>query len=136
MVYDVSKRESFESVRDVWLQEVRIRFDAALLKYLTNIPNQVSMYCTRKSAVKVLVGNKVDVEDRLVTTEEGEELAREGGAIFVELSAKTASGVHETFQKLVTKILDTPDLLASADQLNGSIRPGEASSSYSDYCAC
>lgn len=117
LVYDVSKRESFESIKSVWLSEV-------------------DEYCTRKSAAKIIVGNKVDVDDRKVSTEEGEDLARSGNAIFIELSAKTASGVSETFEKLIARILDTPELCSGNNTSSASIRPGDSAYSYADYCAC
>ncbi len=94
------------------------------------------MYCTRKTAVKMVVGNKIDTEDRKVSREEGVAFAREASTLFVESSAKAAIGVKQTFEELICKILQTPDLCASEDASNGSIRPGSSTeSSYSD-CAC
>jgi len=44
----------------------------------------------------MLIGNKCDLEDkRTVSTEEGEQFAREHGLIFMEASAKTAHNVEE-----------------------------------------
>ena len=41
------------------------------------------------SVTKVLVGNKSDIDDRQVSTQEGERLAKEMGVKFFETSAKT-----------------------------------------------
>lgn len=117
LVYDVSKRESFEALKNVWLKEV-------------------NMYCTRKTAVKMVVGNKVDTADRQVTREEGLTFAREASTLFVESSAKTAIGVKQTFEELVCKILQTPELCSSEDASNGSIRPGATSEGTFSDCAC
>ena len=46
----------------------------------------------------ILVGNKNDLADkRQVTKEEAEAFARKNDLIFFETSAKTSSGVEETF---------------------------------------
>jgi Ras-related protein Rab-18 len=96
------------------------------------------MYSTRPAVIKMIVGNKVDLADREVTREEGITFAREQSTLFVESSAKTAVGVQETFEELVRKILQTPELSSSGSgAANGSVRPGAAASSagYSD-CSC
>ncbi len=46
---------------------------------------------------KVLVGNKADMPDRQVSTEEGEELARQNGIPFFESSAKENLNISEIF---------------------------------------
>ena len=116
----MSKRESFEALKNVWMKEV-------------------DMYSTRKAAVKMVVGNKVDVKDREVTREEGISFARKLSTLFVECSAKTATGVAQTFEELTRKILQTPELCASENGSAGRVSPGATdaagSSSYSD-CAC
>lgn len=88
--------------------------------------------------IKMIVGNKVDLPDRVVSREEGITFAREQSTLFVEASAKTAMGVQQTFEELVRKILQTPILCQSDSGPTGAIRPGtlpNESTSYSD-CAC
>lgn len=117
LVYDVSKRETFDALKDVWLKEV-------------------SMYSTRAAAVKMVVGNKVDIEDRQVSREEGLAFARQQSTLFVESSAKTATGVQQTFEELLRKILETPEL-CTADSKVGNIRPSASgNSSYAESCSC
>lgn len=90
------------------------------------------------AVIKMIVGNKVDLPDQVVSREEGIGFAREQSTLFVEASAKTAAGVQQTFEELVRKILQTPELCQSDSNPTGSIRPGSApagSTSYSD-CAC
>ncbi|GHP11045.1 hypothetical protein PPROV_000977500 [Pycnococcus provasolii] len=100
LVYDVSQRSTFENLRDVWLREVE-------------------MYVTVPDAVRMIVGNKVDLDAehggketaRQVSREEGAAFARANGCLFVETSAKTREGVMQCFDELVQKIMDTPQLL-------------------------
>lgn len=124
LVYDVSKRKTFESLEQVWL-------------------NEFSLYSTRSSAIKMVVGNKVDMDDaREVTREEGLAFARKHSTLFVESSAKTSTGVQQTFEELLRKILETPDLCTGeSNSTAGNVRPnaggtGNQPSSYAESCSC
>nr|CAB3486304.1 unnamed protein product [Digitaria exilis]CAB3488791.1 unnamed protein product [Digitaria exilis] len=95
-VYDVTRRETFTNLSDIWAKEI-------------------DLYSTNQDCIKMLVGNKVDKEsERAVTKKEGIEFAREYGCLFLECSAKTKVNVEQCFEELVLKILDTPSLLADA----------------------
>ena len=55
--------------------------------------------------MKVLVGNKTDLEDsREVAYEEGELWARSKGMLFIECSAKTSDGIEQVFEELIRKV--------------------------------
>uniref|UniRef100_A0A7S4MWY2 Ras-related protein Rab-18 n=1 Tax=Odontella aurita TaxID=265563 RepID=A0A7S4MWY2_9STRA len=92
MVYDVTRRDSFENL-DQWLKEVKL--------YSPN---------NGEGVVKLLVGNKIDLE-RKVPREEAEAWARSQGMLFLEASAKTKVGIRQCFMEVVQKILEDPDLL-------------------------
>ncbi|GAB5371965.1 hypothetical protein AAMO2058_001625100 [Amorphochlora amoebiformis] len=85
LVYDVTCRASFEHLTR-WLKEVEV-------------------YCTNEDVVTMLVGNKIDKEDREVTKEEGLAFARSNSMLFMECSAKTKQGVEQAFEELVEKAL-------------------------------
>jgi Ras-related protein Rab-18 len=92
MVYDVTRRDSFENL-DTWLKEIKL--------YSPN---------SGEGVVKLLVGNKIDLERR-VPREEAEAWARSNGMLFLEASAKTRTGIRQCFMEVVQKILEDPDLL-------------------------
>jgi len=100
MVYDVTRRDSFDNLEH-WLKEIKL--------YSPN---------NGEGVVKLLVGNKIDLPDsedgeyeRQVDRSEAEEWARNQGMLFLEASAKTRTGVQESFMEVVYKILEDPDLL-------------------------
>ena len=97
LVYDVTRRDSFDNL-DHWLKEVKL--------YSPN---------NGEGVVKLLVGNKIDLTEegieRQVDRIEAEEWARDHGMLFLEASAKTKTGVQESFMEVVHKILEDPDLL-------------------------
>ncbi|KAL2476578.1 Glucose-1-phosphate adenylyltransferase small subunit [Abeliophyllum distichum] len=84
LVYDITRRETFNHLAS-WLEDARQHANA----------NMTIM----------LIGNKSDLAHRrAVSTEEGEQFAREHGLIFMEASAKTAQNVEEAFIKTASMI--------------------------------
>ncbi|THV00535.1 secretion-related small GTPase [Dendrothele bispora CBS 962.96] len=84
LVYDITKRDSYNSATQRWLEELR--------EYKDNIDI-------------MLVGNKTDLEYlRAVPTGEAKAFAAEHGLLFRETSAKDASNVQLAFQNLLTDI--------------------------------
>ena len=58
--------------------------------------------CQFKNAIFVLVGNKIDLEDkRAVESKEAEDFANEKGFLFYEVSAKTGENVEDLFEKKI-----------------------------------
>ncbi|KAL5195574.1 Ras-related protein RABC2a [Glycine soja] len=92
LVYDVTRRETFTNLIDIWAKEVEL-------------------YSTNHDSIKILVGNKVDKEsERAVSKEEGMALAQQHRCLFLECSAKTRENVQQCFNDLTLKILDVPSL--------------------------
>ncbi|KAJ7976886.1 Ras-related protein like [Quillaja saponaria] len=93
LVYDVTRRDTFTDLSDVWSKEVEL-------------------YSTNQDCVKMLVGNKVDKDsERAVSRVEGVALAKELGCLFLECSAKTRENVEHCFEELALKIMEVPSLL-------------------------
>lgn len=90
LMYDVTDRNTFVKL-DTWL-------------------NELNTYCNKTDIVKMVVGNKIDLPNREVSTEEGLQFARRHQTLYIESSAKTADGVKCCFEELVQKIIQTPGL--------------------------
>ena len=100
-VLDVTRRETFESLGEIWMHEV-------------------SMYSTIEDSIKMVVANKTDLEtQREVRTEECVEFAKKHGCLYVETSAKGNVAVDQAFEELVIKCLDTPGLLSPGGAAGG-----------------
>ena len=77
VVYDITQRSSFNSVKD-WVEECK--------NY------------TNKNVLLLLVGNKTDLKDkREISTEEGREFAEKNGMEFFESSALTGDNIDHIF---------------------------------------
>jgi Ras-related protein Rab-8A len=84
LTYDVTDQNSFKNIRN-WIKQIEANAQ-------TNVK-------------KVLVGNKCDKPDRVVSKEEGKKLADDFGMNFFETSAKTNQNVTEVFNYLTSEIL-------------------------------
>ncbi|KAI8115744.1 hypothetical protein FF38_07040 [Lucilia cuprina] len=87
VVYDVTDANSFEAATK-WIEDVQAE--------------------RQEQALIVLVGNKCDLTDkRVISQEEGEEKARQFGALFQETSAKAGTNVKTLFKKIATELAGT-----------------------------
>jgi Ras-related protein Rab-8A len=87
LVYDCTDENSFNNIRN-WVKQIETH--------------------AAKDVAKVLVGNKADMEEeRVITTDQGQQLADEYGLPFFETSAKSGLNIHELFQSLAKTIVAT-----------------------------
>ena len=84
VVYDITNEESFEHIKQ-WIKDCK---DLA-----------------PKSVQLVLIGNKIDLEDkRIINYEKGLELAKDNNMLFFETSALNGNGVENAFNKTIEVI--------------------------------
>jgi Ras-related protein Rab-8A len=83
LIYDVTDRQTFMSIRN-WVSQVQMHADI--------------------SVNKLLIGNKCDMENRAVSIEEGEGLAKEYNIPFFETSAKQDINVGASFLAIATQV--------------------------------
>ncbi|KAG5634154.1 hypothetical protein H0H81_003129 [Sphagnurus paluster] len=117
LVYDVSRRKSFEGLPR-WYSEIQ-------------------KYVDSDDVVKILIGNKVDMEfSRQVSTAEGKAFATQMSSMFVEASAKTSVGVQEAFEHAVERILATPTLWEIRKDIGKRLDLEKAEKKGKGGCAC
>jgi len=85
LIYDVMDVSSFQDIRQ-WLIQIK-----------EHAPQSCKI---------ILVGNKIDITNRVVTKEEGEKLANENNISFIETSSKENINITELFAKLYTELCD------------------------------
>ena len=86
LIYDITNQKTFENVKN-WINQIK-----------EEVSNKVTI---------ILVGNKIDDEDhRVVSTEQGEKMAKDFGLMFFECSAKSGVNIDSTFNELVKKTLE------------------------------
>lgn len=118
VVYDVTSRKSFDSVKK-WVDVVRKERGE------------------ESGVVMFLVANKKDLNDmREVTTEEGQALADKMPMTFCELSAKSGSGVSELFQSIAQKMPSDGPPAQSGANVEISLETANAAAQHKNGCAC
>ena len=77
VVYDVTNQLSFENVQ----------------KWIDDVKNQRG-----DGAILALLANKMDIEEKVVSVEEGKKLADAHDILFTEVSAKSGQNIQEFFK--------------------------------------
>ncbi|MFX1435935.1 MAG: GTP-binding protein [Promethearchaeota archaeon] len=84
LVYDVTRKDTLESLEN-WFNEIK------------SVSPTISM---------ILVGNKIDLENnRIVSTEQGEQLAKKLNLSYIETSAKTGENINDAFKMLALQMI-------------------------------
>ncbi len=87
LVYDITFRESFEDIKNIWIPEIREN--------------------SQEDLILAIAGNKSDkYEDEQVKDDEGKALAKEINAIYMRTSAKLNSSIDEMFNSIGNKFLN------------------------------
>ena len=95
-VYNITDKHSFQTAIN-WIKHIETNYS--------------------KNINKILVGNKCDLPDRVVTEEEGKKLAEEYNMNFFETSAKNCQNVNEAFNYLIKEIYKSKNI-GSDNQIN------------------
>ena len=78
-----------------------------------------------------------DLEDRVVSKDDGIKLARKHQMMFIESSAKTREGVQCAFEELVEKVIQTPGLWEmSSDRKKNIMVDGGGGGAGTSSCSC
>lgn len=86
IVYDVSCKNTFTDLKEIWLKEIRKNCDEDVIIFL--------------------IGNKIDKNNREVTKEEAESFAKEENIFYGETSAKSGEGIEKVFIELTQKVCE------------------------------
>ena len=87
LVYNITSRESFENLKNVWLEDV--------------------MTYGEKYKVLAVAGNKCDLyEQEAVPEEDGRKFAEENNALFMNVSARDGTNINTLFDYCVKKYFD------------------------------
>ena len=86
VVYDVTDRKSFQNV-STWVE--------CIDKF------------AKANVLRILVGNKTDLQDkRVISPEDGKQLAEQNGLKYYEISALTTTGLHEMFEDVAREYVE------------------------------
>ena len=102
LMYDITNKSSFDSISN-WMENV-------IAIKGNNFP-------------VILVGNKTDlVDEREVSTEEGEQLAKKFGVKLFEISNKSGTNVEEAGLELVNQVVERNNNLIESENNNNAVK--------------
>ena len=88
LVYDVTERATFLQIEN-WIRDLEQN--------------------KKKKAQIILVGNKIDIPNRTVNSNEAEEVADKYGVRYLEVSAKTGENIDDIFHNLLDMLIEHYD---------------------------
>jgi len=110
-ILDTAGTEQFTAMRDLYMKNgqgfvlVYSIIAQSTFNDLGDLREQILRVKDKDVVPMVLVGNKCDLQDqRVITSDQGEELARKFGCTFLEASAKTCVMVNQIFEDLIRQI--------------------------------
>jgi len=104
LVYDVTNLETYENLK-FWLQSI-----------------QNNMSSDMGEIPVVIIGNKIDCDEREVNTEEAEKFWKEKGYPYFETSAKTGENIDTTIKYLVKKVINIKEGIKEDENENNNIK--------------
>ena len=102
VVYDVTQKRTFDRV-EKWITEAM----EYTVQEDTGAASQVNTSRVYPGIAIAIIGNKSDLKQREVTTEQGKNFAMSKRALFFETSASKGLEVDKAFQGLVDSIMET-----------------------------
>ena len=113
LVYSVIDETSFAKITD-WIEQIK-----------TFIPeDKISI---------ILVGNKCDLEERIITKEQGQEMADSLKVKYFETSALDGTGIQEAFEELTKEIMQKKAII-TRDYYSFSLNPEQNNKNKKKRC--
>ena len=98
LVYDVTRKETFDELKNYWAGQVR-----------DNAPEKI---------ILAIAGNKSDlIEQETVDEGEARNFAKELNAIFISTSAKSSEGINNLFEEIAKKHTGTDNITVKKENL-------------------
>ena len=119
LVYDVTNTETYDNLK-YWIQSLK-----------TNMGNDLDHIPI------VIIGNKIDSEEREVKTQDAESFCKGQNYPYFETSAKTGENIDQTIRFLVKKVIDSnPDNKPNSGENNNIKINAEEHKKKSGGCGC
>ena len=140
-IWDTAGQERFHSLLPSYLRDARLVFlvydttDGDAFSKIQKWINLIDREGTKPEVA--LLGNKVDLqEDRMISTEQGRELAKKHGFLYFETSAKTGLNVKRAFKEAATSMLEPSTELARRDEFVNVVLDTVQPDETTEGCSC
>ena len=106
-IWDTAGQEKYKGLIPSYVRNssvVFIVYDISNKTSFDNIPKWINFIKSIENTTLILCGNKIDLQNREVQKEAGEEFAKKEGILFFEVSAKTNENVKNMFYNVVVEL--------------------------------
>ena len=106
-MWDTAGQEKYKGLIPSYVRNssvVFVVYDISVKASFDNIPKWINFIKTIENTTLVLCANKIDLENREVKKEDGEELAKKENISFFEVSAKTDENIKNMFYNVVVEL--------------------------------
>ncbi|KAH0792490.1 small GTP-binding protein [Histomonas meleagridis] len=110
LIWDTAGQEAYRGLTSQYYRDAKIALIVFDLTNPTSLNSVTDWYnrlndANQGSVVACLVGNKIDLQNRQVSQEQGEAVAAEIKALYRETSAVTGKGINEVFEDVCEEYL-------------------------------
>ena len=112
-IWDTAGQERFNSLTSGYLGGLHgcfVVFDVTDRYSFQNLNQWIQFYCNfnrHSEIILIILGNKIDKENRMVSFEEGNNFAKSKEMSYFETSAITMKNVNEAFDKMINHTLES-----------------------------
>ena len=106
-IWDTAGQEKYKGLIPSYVRNssvVFVVYDVSSKTSFDNIPKWINFIKSIENTTLILCGNKIDLQNREVQKETGEEFAKKEGIFFFEVSAKTNENVKNMFYNVVVEL--------------------------------
>ena len=117
-IWDTCGQERYRSLTKIYLQGthgVLLLYDITEENSFKNLDKWLSLIndCINKEEISIiLVGNKIDMEVRKISTEKGQNFAEKNNLMFIETSSKEGTNVKDAFIMVTKDIIKKSPILS------------------------
>lgn len=120
LLYDISGQEKYRTLIPLYIKESKIIiliYDITNQESFNNIQKWQELLkdLNKETEIIILVGNKVDLFNRVVSQEEGKNFADNHNYIFKEVSAFTGEGIEDLFLNIISNQIKQQILTTEKD---------------------
>ncbi len=110
-IWDLAGEQRFNFVQASYFKGLKgsfVVFDVTNKRSFKMVPNWLNSIKenSTEDPIIFLVGNKIDLEDRVISREEAEAFAKEHNLEYYETSAKEGIGINEIFENMAAKLVE------------------------------
>ena len=106
-IWDTAGQEKYRGLIPSYVRNsslVFLIYDITSKKSFENLQNWIEFIQSIEKTKIVICGNKIDLDERQVSKEEGENFAKKKGLIFFEVSAKTNVNIENMLYHAITEL--------------------------------